>query len=571
MPDSAGRLTVPDSAGRLRVALSECVAALRAVRRGRQAAQDFVEYGLIVAAIAFVGMIGFNAIGRAEATILKADSLDAPAPPVGYFLHPTQTTLACPPANPGPEYLADGTSQLVCTVSVQDTYSPSADRTVPRGSVTWNLDGTSNACSALVAQPAVAPNPADTATCQFPILLANPLTLTNPHNLFAQYSVQTSKHSASQSTPPFQFTVIAKIDFNFNCMDPSVGGSTLWTTQFGVPLHCTLQLADESTSGPSYGKTVTISSTAANGWSYFSCWIANPIDPTEEVNDCPQPAPTWTCTTDATGYCLNAGERDFEYRLDIRDDGLPTAPVTLNLVAHSPPQHDALSTNAITVNPNSTPHPTGVVLHCSGPDSGYVVSPYGQIPVRGTTLVPGKDAVASDANLLHSGPPTGSVNCTALAMDLSQNPMTYDWGCNGSGGTQCDINKVDQSPPLGTVTVTVYDRAISGCPTPTDCGPGDIAINLPQGGVFSCGLGHPAQNPTVPSSPPSSAYYPTQPTGQQWNALNSSDPFVSWCGVSINFPQGHFLVRASYNGSGAHLGSGVVPGFASRDLTVDIN
>src|SRR5438045_2005864 len=95
----------------------------------RQTAQGFVEYGLIVAVVAFLAMIGLSQVNGAEEAVLSGKQLAPQPPATGFGLHQTSTAISCPLTT----VVADNTSYLDCTAEVDDLSSPAFGRRAPHG------------------------------------------------------------------------------------------------------------------------------------------------------------------------------------------------------------------------------------------------------------------------------------------------------------------------------------------------------------------------------------------------------------------------------------------------------
>ena len=111
------------------------------LKRGvRQAGQGLVEYGLIVASVAFVGAVAFNALADAQKDYLQEFPKNATPPSApGALIHPTSVDPAT--CMPNPWTLG---APLSCTDPgvVRDTFSNPTDRNPPWGILRWYIGTT---------------------------------------------------------------------------------------------------------------------------------------------------------------------------------------------------------------------------------------------------------------------------------------------------------------------------------------------------------------------------------------------------------------------------------------------
>ena len=544
--------------------------------RGRQLAQDFIEFSLAIAAVAFVGMIGLNVLGGAEAQILGGkdtpnNPLDAP-PPTGKFLnHNTSTSIDC-----GGQHIFYPSATINCTITVVDTHTPASADTPPGDQVHLTLNGIRIGVCNLT--PTVGSYTTSTCVWSYTFKTTDQGV---GKALVAMYDTPATDHNSSQSAN-YMLDVYIQLGFQFDCGDPA--GSLLdffgnpspsmvdsWSTQFGSPLACRVRVRDISDNQWRDKEDVSLSSTAAAGWPYFSCWTNNQVSWVNNPNVCKQPSATWSCKTDSNGWCINAdtGSAYFEYRLSLYDSQSlpPTSAATVQIVGSALGQSGA-SPN-ITINPNTIAHDSGALFHCTPPLGTTITAPH-WTAVHPTT---GNSGVWSDSTISWPFGTDLMMSCTAVVLDLGRNPTTFDNNC-----PTCNVDLVETTPPLGKVTTYIFDKTkckVSGCDPATD-----LYTTQPP----LCTLGHLAANPTVQSSvgpiPPllfSGSYFPNQPTGQLWNGGPVPNGFVSWCSQTLTFPSaahggpGHYVVRASYNGfAGAHAPSSQPGSFASQDMPVDI-
>src|SRR5438067_5911235 len=106
----------------------------RSLLSGRQRSQGLVEYGVIAASVAFVGVAGFNALSGAQKAYLTDFPKNEPVPSApGALLHLTSVdTPVCTPATP-----TKIATPIFCTASVHDMFSNPTDRNPPWGTIDW--------------------------------------------------------------------------------------------------------------------------------------------------------------------------------------------------------------------------------------------------------------------------------------------------------------------------------------------------------------------------------------------------------------------------------------------------
>ncbi len=225
--------------------------------RHRRPAQNLVEYGLTVAAVAIIAMVGFKALGAAQATYWGAISsspiLAAPTPAQGDFLHPTNVVLApTPNCDPTATWLAG--QPITCTVTVTDTFGSNFH--TPTGSINLTVDGTTvSSCTLTMIN-------GQSSSCTLTYTWT-PTDANKPGKrvLVAAYTA-TSNHSDNNSNA-LSFTVTPQYLFQFTCQSALGGGTTV---EVGEPLFCTLMVAENfaPTNPPAPGGvTVTVSASTS--------------------------------------------------------------------------------------------------------------------------------------------------------------------------------------------------------------------------------------------------------------------------------------------------------------------
>src|SRR5947209_7851393 len=180
----------------------------------RQRAQSFVEFGLIMAAVAVVGMLGLQGVVAVQKVYFGdvAPSLAPSAAAVpGDVLHTVDLAMICSPAavNVG--------QTTTCTVQVTDLHT---GPTPPQGTVKPNISSgpPPSDCTTLV------PATSASSTCQF--------TFTPTASQFGQltfdlkYVPRSSSHLGTEKT--FPITVIGLSTVSVTCkndVDPSLGSA----------------------------------------------------------------------------------------------------------------------------------------------------------------------------------------------------------------------------------------------------------------------------------------------------------------------------------------------------------
>src|SRR5437870_4223768 len=158
--------------------------------KGRQRSQGLVEYGVIAASMAFVGVAGFNALSGAQKAYLTEfpKNGDVPAAP-GALLHPVQLDpLAC---NPPTVTL---NSPITCNVpNVYDNFNNPTDRNPPLGYLDFYLDG-----NIWISACALAAKTSTSSACGISTLSWTPtdaaLATGTPHSIQVKYEMETSNH-----------------------------------------------------------------------------------------------------------------------------------------------------------------------------------------------------------------------------------------------------------------------------------------------------------------------------------------------------------------------------------------
>jgi Flp pilus assembly pilin Flp len=223
-------------------------------RRG----QSMVEYGLIVAALAFIAWAGFQVMNdaqRAYFTGVVEPALNQPTPVSGNpLLHHTSLSLSGFGCSAGANLEMRLTDQLTCQVTVTDDYQQAGDRFTPLGTVYW-LDSaliTHGQCDLSAVPNSVPP----AATC--------PLTYT-PQDADADASpaltlsavfgppgpdkrITNHLPSAGPTLPdgtlaPIQILVDPDLKLTPTCTNQVVSQPEGWV-EIGHPIRCTVTVTD---------------------------------------------------------------------------------------------------------------------------------------------------------------------------------------------------------------------------------------------------------------------------------------------------------------------------------------
>jgi hypothetical protein len=492
--------------------------------RRRQQSQGLVEYGMIVTCVAFVAMVGLNFVGHAEEALLGGEPLAAATPVPGFFLNRTSTVVSCNKSS----ITVDGNAAnntVNCIATVTDL---EASPLVPNGQIVWTLDSNPpTTCSPLI------PASSSSATCTWTHIWSHGEAVppANPHTLTANYLASTGHRPSNGG---FSFTVLPKVNFTWSCTNPWILGAPY--VEVGHPYICSVMLQDASNGNAPYpGVSVSLSSLPAtgNGVPWFSCFVgnSNPYSGAGSITDpaCAAAA-TWTCTTDASGFCAKFGQTQFEYRRTYDDMG--------GMVPFSGPGNDHLTATTIVAQPNIHPirivqglapfHPTGMLAKCS-PNANVVWTD--PVTVRNA-------AMQSDSHLVSTTGGSLTVTCTASVMDIDPNtPFDYPT-CSSGDPRVCLFDDTDAFAPLGQVNFAIYNEMTS------------TLIS-----TITCQLGHLGARPSN---------LPDHTTGQI--------DYASWCPQSIVFPIGNWKIETTYNGQAfAHYPSGAGGSFQAPDVHVDVS
>ena len=467
--------------------------ACRAVAN-RQRSQNLVEFGLGVAAIAFVALLGFGALGQAQAAYWGAASTTFDTPPpqsTNSFLHPTQ--VDAPQCSPQPAKL--GLAFTCSSPTVHDVYSDPSLRTPPGGSIGLFVNGVGPRASCLVSASGAA-----MSSCPNLIWTPNDSTLlwaTVPVTL--EYYAMTTNHQPNTS-PTLTVTFVPNLQWSFPsasnppCVDPLTSTPTLQVS-LGHPLLCTVAVVDASNptspvsfqGAPLTWSTVNGGGPPNDGVGIFTC-ATNLLADMFNAGKCPSPGnpipkagqATTTCSTDASGNCTIVYRRMF----DANSKGVGSQPA---LTISSP----LLSgTASVTLNPivaPSTLNPSGMYVSCIDKDP---LSPHLTVqPVSPDPTFGNAQFKATNTMQITGAPYVTAVQCTALVFDANPtgNPsvvssgspnqqqafppagnVTFSWATSSTSVTiaTCQLTRIDYSAAFPQQAIG-QAPFMSSCQTPT--------------------------------------------------------------------------------------------------------
>jgi hypothetical protein len=468
--------------------------------------QNLVEFGLTIAAVAVIAMVGFKALGAAQATywgaIQASPILAAPTPAPGDFLHQTLMTFDQSACNQGTSYRVG--DSITCKVTVADNNGSNFH--TPTGRVDWSLDGNPLASCDLT------PSPTDvsSASCGIPSYTwkASDAAMPNPHQLLATY-VPSSNHFTN--TASLAFTVFPNYQF-----DPSAT-SCNYNVAAGAQTLCQVVVKDSlgqpisglrvawnvsSLSDPGRGAGLaTLSCTtgpASNaGWqsipslltgTLFDSSNANP-DPSSACYPAASSSPSvparLECITGQWGTAhgsstLNAipgacrvvyrrlptATSQFSPGYEDLTVSLPDFPTATNIVVGTP-----ANPHSISVGPNTPDgNDAGGWMTCTGSSVGpasVFSNVFATYQVTNSILTQGN---------------TTTVSCTPVIIDMRASTASV---CRGSAGPYCgtDPDEHHPYPPLGSVSFQLDGASQSwqvGGVTVTSCTLVPISFFPPQ-------------------------------------------------------------------------------------------
>ena len=405
----------------------------------RLSGQGLVEFGLSVAAVAFVAMLGFHALGGAQAAYWGGpvqQTLAQPTPVTGDFVHPTQLTGTCTPTS----FVALTAYTLSCNVTVTDMWNK--DRVAPRGQVQILIDS----------------NPLPTVCTLVPAASGQPFSTcpglteswtpqmgdVGSHTVYGQYtpdpSTDLGKHAASSLTPLVGITVTPPWTVAFTpdaahttaCWNPYPSLFSGYPEKFeiGHPEICHVTVKDGSGQrAPDATVQVTESvSGGPPGTTYFSCYTNGSV---AALATCSNPSPTFIGVTGDGSAGRPTGEMYFVYRR-YYDSLVNPVNVSLTATVTSTPGNPPTSApETIVVQPPSAgPHRADMIIDC--PSAAVTQTTQQWLAGSGQTVTSVKDLQGSPGSL---------VTCTVVMFDTDQAFF--------SGGNP---DNEDLYTPFGTIT-----------------------------------------------------------------------------------------------------------------------
>ena len=520
---------------RRRLRISHLSASFRRWARSRQAAQELVEFGLLIIGVAIVGMVGLKVMGHAEQQyfVPLQDDL-APTAPVGTddVVHATSVTVSC-----------DHVSILVgktttCTLTATDIAG--AKRTAPAGTVSLIVDDGATAGPCTLGPVAGTGNPPVTSNCI--IAWTTVAGDVGTRQVSAVYTPTDGNHSPPPTAPVVTIVVQPVLNFGYGCTNPYFTEVAPWNVEPGHPLICGVTVYD-STGVSLYNHPLDVTWTpqTKTGDTYLYCatgQTCGPVGATLPVKDGPI-----TCHTDPStgGSCRVVFRRSFNDLTQISVGGeyltvgaLPTWDPTQNIVQVP-----------IGIEQPLDEHPVQSIVDCSSSGPTINQSPR-SIRAYPSSLDGGH---VNKLGLITAGsisaPAGATLTCVLAIMDLDPNPTLNQYGCPWGTSSYCVGDNGDGHPPLGNVTfVDQNDAAIPVVSSPTNT-------------CSANGLGHQGGRPTgifSVSGTPSSFGFPNPAPGQP--------EYASWCTVVLKLPSDPAQltqITATYDGESGTFGKCKVP------------
>lgn len=445
----------------------------------RQRSQTLIEFGLTVAAVAFVALVGFSAMSNAEGAYwggALASTLAQPTPPTSPF--PDRTTVddpTCSPASP----ITVGVP-VTCSTIVHNTSNPRW----PQGTLDYVLDGATVLAHCNLSQIAT-----DASACQSPAMSWTP-TASNigNHSLVVKYNPAPGFY-ATYSKNPLTLKIVAvnggNLNWNVSCANnvASQANPPLVAprVEVGHPLLCQVTLFQNGTHvvGGRRIQWSVVNGAGVDGIGMFTCetglydWDGTR---TSALNPDTAPACTgpggsaipvvpsgtasFVCTTDDSGTCkvlyrhlmdsvgnaLGATPTLTFTALDFPDQppymwagGVQVVPTTPSLGFHN----TSLSTSCVSANPLGDPHLSAPLSSIS----------YDKFHPWRNNLLPATPA------LTVTGSTAVTIQCTVYVADLDPNPAA-DYGVlQDDPETAGNPDVGDATPPLGLVTFQYGNQA----------------------------------------------------------------------------------------------------------------
>jgi hypothetical protein len=470
----------------------------RRIVRSRGRGQGLVEYGLIVAVVAFVTFAGLNVLSSHETAYFNGMALDPVAPSApGALIHSSSLTFVCTPAVV-PALVA---TPITCTATVDDTYSTASDRKPPRGTVSWTFpDKSTGECNL----PSTPPIGFET-TCSAPYK-ANPLSyIPGKYKVTAQYNPNHLSNHYPAPSPEATVTV-ADPTLDVSCTNTLNTTLPVGQVELGFPLDCQVKVS--SGTQPIPGEVLTWSQASTEGIGILTCRTQGTgLNIWTNHTDCPAPdltgAGSLACTTNASGVCGVI----YRHLYDTGGGALGAAPVlSVELDYANNLTKSTASYPIKVVTPAAHPHATDTAAVCTRTGGNATVTP--------STLTDGSAVFNTTASIKDiSGSPT--FKCDIRVLDKAPNPAY-------SGAASADSpDRAPAYPPTGLVNLTYNSTAVGYC----------------------------ALRP-VPTTPPSAP--PTQALGQEpfFAGCTAVDPSGKSTAITLNdAPGSSGTLRVSFEGA----------------------
>jgi hypothetical protein len=433
---------------------------LRRAFSSRQLSQNLVEFGLSIAAVAFVAMVGFGALGRAQAAYWggpAVQTLVQPTPPPGTFMHTTRINVFPTDFQCAPSSIILGQS-VTCTIIVRDTSQAPTVPSWPQGTAAVTMDTGATSTCTLVQIPST-----PTSTCHVSWTASSPSDV-GTRTATPLYAPNDNVHLASTSNPSVQFVVHAidvVIDQSTGCNIPWTPPQAPWRVEIGHPAICTATALDHTshqkvTDAPA---DLTWTNNSSALMPLFTCFTHNNY---AALNGCQPPATTYTCTTDTSGTC-SVVFREYPAN-DVDALSLPGSTITLtaaNLLGG--PGVNSATAQVQILQPTSD-HGSGFSVDCqSAAGVSYDPATWPD-PIRG--LARGVPSVGTIHVLGATAP---ALTCTVVVYDPSAS-ASFDTPppCPNvaSPTLGCNADDQDSYPPFGDAGLADSSGHTWFCPGP---------------------------------------------------------------------------------------------------------
>jgi hypothetical protein len=449
-----------------------------------------VEFGLTVAAVGFVALLGFNALSGAQQWYWGAAAPQPQQAPGGSFQHKTTTTGTC--ASP---LTAGVPGSLSCMITVTDVVQPPQIPVAPVGNITVLKDGAPFGSPCPLAVVAGQPQ----RICTFNQAWSPAAEDVGTHLVTAQYSptpADSDIHQAS-SLGPVQVIVQPVANLAFTIPTSGLGPpppAACWNAlnvfngrpgevEIGHPEICHLSLTDGAGNGIPNVQIEIESLSNGAGIPFFNCFTNN-----RKWANCSPNSPKIRITTGAGApNGPPKGEAWFIYRRYYSYQQWLTGTVSdvLSATVIGIPGVGPVTTPLTIAPPVIPPHPTTVLVGCPSHSTGTKAS--WQVPSTGLFV---QSETQLQGSLLDQ-----PFTCTVVVLDDDYN----------NAYTGADIDPEDMYPPTGTVTFV--DRAngsvlLDQNNNPATCSPSaGIALGTPYIGSVLPGIPEPASSCTVTFKP----------------------------------------------------------------------